>query len=312
MVPATSASKLTVLRYLLAFIGGLVGFAVIGGSLGVVLGIGLVLVGSMLWSRKRAGSRPDPTPQALHEANAVLASKVSMTSRIMGVTVLSFGISFLLYSISLSVVHDSRADIEWAERFQPIGDLLSTFVPSLRRMPLSLIERGEAEWAPAVQNVLFLGWLFSPMLAGWIAFDVLVINRHFWGRNALLITGWGWGILILISAAIIAAMLPNLFFGLTLGLEPRKIRAASGLPVLAVLFLLMLFAFFMLTASCNALLRRSGIGGQAIPPDPRESDRLHDFLHDAFAGRIIERIFVARRDRVEREKKNGMDRKDDA
>jgi MFS family permease len=217
----------------------------------------------------------------------------------MGMAVLSFAVSFLLYSISLSVEHDSRTDIEWAERFQPIVELVSSFVPSLRRMPMSLIARGEGEWAQAVQNVLFLGWLFSPMLAGWIALDVLVINRHHWGRKALLITGWGWGILILISAAIIAAMLPSLFCGLTLGFAPRKIGASSGLPVLAVLFLVMLYAFFTLAASCNALLKRSGIGGQAIPPDPRDSDMLHDFLHDAFAGRIIERIFVARRDRVE-------------
>jgi hypothetical protein len=255
-----SATTSAVVRYGLAFVAAIVGFAIAGGG-GLGLGVGLVLLAPMIWRwfrNRREVSAEYRNAKTAYNENTRTTYRIPLASQVMVGSILSFYMLLFLYSIALRFRLVSYADVEWMRVVQPAVDWLSAFIPALRRMPLDLTERGYADWAPAVQHLMFVAWLSLPLIAVWIILDVLVINRNSWARVRSLYRWRRWAIMLLLSAIVIAAMVPILFFGLTAASDRKGL---AGLPGLAGCFFAMVSAFFMLTVSCNVFLTWSRTSG---------------------------------------------------
>jgi hypothetical protein len=246
----------TVIRYALLFVAALVGFAMAGG-LGIGLGIGLVYLGQALWLRFQNAGRP----QAEHtdagtawKPGPGAPYKATRRARITGWTFISLAVLFMFYALVLGLLRDSAAAVEWMRLFLPAVEVFSTFIPALHRMPLDFAERGQTDWARAVQHVLLLGWLFWLVISPWIVLEVLVVNRHSCSRARSIMTRRRWSTMILMASALLAPSVYILFSGPTSPSARTSFGSLIGLPMLAGSFFCVMGAFFMLVLSCNVLL----------------------------------------------------------
>lgn len=291
LLKMTGATRSGFIKYGLAFIAALIGFAV-AGSLGFALGVAFGLLGPMVWEACR-NSRNFQTERPKTSCGEIADTmyKAPFVSGVLAMFLL--GLLLFIYGLALGLGHNRRADGEWIRIVQPAIDRLSTFVPALRRMPYDLIERGQADWAPAVQQVLFAGWLFLLLIGAWVIFEVLVINRHFWARMRPLLNRRGWVTMILICIGAVLALGPVLFFGWT---APGwgGFAGVVGLPMLAGCFFVITATFFVLALACNALAAwpRVGVGGatdeQAMTVDPFLLDLLRRLVPAWMLGRMFE------------------------
>jgi hypothetical protein len=140
--------------------------------------------------------------------------------------------------------------------FQPAADLLSRFIPALRKMPTDLVERNHANWAPAVQHILFFGWLYLLLAVVWITSDMLFFNREFWKQAGVLVPQSRLKtILICVGAIAIAA--PVIYFGLTPAAGRRPFFGLLGLSILAGVFPIMAMGLCTLMMACARPSSRS-------------------------------------------------------
>ncbi len=286
-------TRFRAIRYALPFVGGLIGFAIAGG-LGLGLGMGVVLAAPTIWwlFRTRRELRAEHREaKAVYDERAATTYRPPIASRIMVWAILWLALLFVVYIAAIGFGHDSRAGVEWMTTARPAAEWLSTIVPALRRIPLDMIAGDQAEWAPSVQHVLFVGWFFLLLVGLWTAVDVLVINRRSWARVRSLYRRRGWGVMVLSCAAVIVAAVPILFFGLTP--ERNGFAEEAGLLMLAACFLAIALTFFVLILSCNALVAWSrtssdvSAGEQTVTAPPLPSNMMRRALAWHIFGRML-------------------------
>jgi len=284
----TVAARLMFIRYGLPLAAAIVGFAIGGGGLSVVLALAVAVIiplSSRMFRKRRELREEYLKAKSIHLASARPAG-------VMIAALVILSLLFVLYSISIISKHDSHAVADWMKAFQPAVDWLSPVIPALQRMPSDLIKRGQAEWAPVVQHILLVGWMFFFVSAAWIALDVLIISRRLWGQARPVLNFRGWTVLALMSVFIIAILTPIFFFGLS-PKSGRYAGAENALFVLIMSFPIIVYFFFALVGSCNALLLSSRFAGKHLRDEPIviAQPLLMDILRRSLNEGIFGRLF---------------------
>jgi len=252
-----NATKSFIARHWLPVAAGLIGYAVIGIT-GMILGFSLgMLVGPGLrLSKRRHDVQLDyQRITTRYGMSADRAGGIGPASMKMLCTLLVISVLLLLYGTLLSVTHNSLVFDDWMKMLQPAVNRLAPFIPAFQRMTFDLAAGGHADWAPAVQHLLFVGWSISLAMALWIVLDV-IINGHTWAQLPLLSGHFEVVKSCLSFLALLGLALLFLFFGMMPKPGQNSFDLALRIPVLAFLFVFMILLFFALVLTCNALLWR--------------------------------------------------------
>ena len=224
---------------------------ILGFSLGMLVGPAL-----RLFKRRHDAQLDYQRITTRYGKSANLAGGIRPASVKMLCAFLVIGVLLPLYGAFVGVAHDSHFFGDWMGMLQPAVNWLTPFIPAFQRMTLDLIASGHADWAPAVQHILFVGWSISLAMTAWIVLDV-IINGRTWAQLPFLS---GHVEVVKSSLSFIALLglsLLFLFFGMMPKPGQNSFDLALRMPILAFLFVFMILLFFALVLTCNALLWRA-------------------------------------------------------
>jgi hypothetical protein len=252
------AIKSFIARHWLAAFAGLIGYAFVGIT-GMILGFsfGMLIGPALRLFRRRHECQLDYQKiTTRYGKSADLAGRVRPASMKMFCAFLVISVLLPLYGAFVGVAHDSRIFGDWMGMLQPAVNWLTPFIPAFQRMTLDLAASGHADWAPAVQHILFVGWSISLAMTAWIVLDV-IFNGRTWAQLPFL-SGHFEGIKSCLSfLAFLGLSLLFLFFGMMPRPDRNSFELVLRMPILAFFFVFMILLFFALVQTCNALLWRS-------------------------------------------------------